>query len=407
MSKINKNNIINNNITNISNDDSNNVEDTKIHDDKILNINDNDDKTIITLNNNGITQINKDNMNIINKNDINIIDKQKNDNINIINDFNNINGDNDLIQNINENNIQNFFPLVGLKNLGSTCFMNAIIQCLLHISELSFYFLKEYPKDKSNLNTKNILSETKGNLSEAYYQLIKDINNLSQNNNNKSSKYYSPNNFKNIIGDYNPQFKKNEANDSKDLIVYLLQTFHAELNYLGDINAPNNIQFPDSSIRINIYNYFCLVYNSTNFSKISQLFYGTYETVITCSECKTNFYSFQKFEIISFSTYKYKNKEFDIMNGFRDMEKVNKLEGDNQYFCCKCNKLVNAETFYKILEPPIKLILNIDYGKNKINNVNQVIFDMEIDIKNYLSFYYGQKTKYRLCSVCTHKGKSG
>ena len=73
------------------------------------------------------------------------------------------------------------------------------------------------------------------------------------------------------------------------------------------------------------------------------------------------------------------------------MEKVNKLEGDNQYFCCKCNKLVNAETFYKILEPPIKLILNIDYGKNKINNVNQVKFYMEIDIKNYISFYYGQK----------------
>ena len=53
------------------------------------------------------------------------------------------------------------------------------------------------------------------------------------------------------------------------------------------------------------------------------------------------------------------------------------------------------------------MLINIDYGKNKINPVSQLIFEPEIDIKDYLCLYNGQKTKYKLCSVCTHIGKSG
>ena len=34
-------------------------------------------------------------------------------------------------------------------------------------------------------------------------------------------------------------------------------------------------------------------------------------------------------------------------------------------------------------------------------------FDFEIDLKPFLSFYNGQKTKYKLVAVCTHMGYSG
>ena len=283
--------------------------------------------------------------------------------------------------------------------------MNAILQFLIHIPELSLYFLKEYPKDKDILKLRNPNSTTKGDLSEAYYEVVSGVEKKSKENVKNNS--YNPKNFKEILGKYNPQFSQYEANDSKDLILYLLQTFHEELNYLGNNTAPTNIPLPDQTLRLNTYNYFNNGYNTTDFSKISQLFYGTYETVITCSECENSFYSYQKFEYISFSTFSYKNKDFDIMNGFKDIGAKQPLKGNNKYNCNTCNKLVEAETICKIIDLPKYLILNIDYGPNKINNVKKLIFDHEIDLQNYISLYCGQKTKYKLVAICTHLGDSG
>ena len=285
--------------------------------------------------------------------------------------------------------------------------MNAILQFLIHIPELSSYFLNEYPKDKDILKLKNPNSLTKGDLSDAYYNVILGVEKKIKEETKYNFNSYTPKKFKEILGKYNSQFSKYEANDSKDLILYLLQTFHEELNYFGDKTAPTNILPPNQTLRGNAYNYFNLVYNTTDFSKISQLFYGTYENVITCLECKNDFYSYQKFEYISFSTFLYKDKQFNIMNGFENIESKQYLKGDNKYHCNICKKLVEAEIICKIIDLPKYLILNIDYGKNKVYNVKKLIFGHEIDLQKYISFYCGQKTKYKLVEICTHIGSSG
>ena len=284
--------------------------------------------------------------------------------------------------------------------------MNATLQCLIHIPELSLYFLNEYQKDKEVLNNKNIMAKTKGHLSEAYYEVVKNVDDFSKREVTYSYSSYKPKNFKEILGTYNSQFSKYEANDSKDLILYLLQTFHEELNYFGDKSLPV-IQPMFPATRESTYQVFNLNYNTTNFSKISQLFYGTYENTIICSECKSIYYSYQKYEYISFSTYKYHNQIFEIKNGFADIESKQNLEGENKYYCNKCKKLVNAETYCKIIDFPNYLIINIDYGKDKKFGVKELEFEHEMDVKDFCSFYFGQRTKYKLVSICTHKGSSG
>ena len=360
---------------------------------EIINDNINIGKSITNVNNTNKYD-NDSNINInLNKNKSNNTNNKATTQVNNINNF--------IIININ------FFPLVGLNNVGSTCFMNATLQCLLHIPELSQYFLNEYPKDGNILKNKNYYIRTKGNLSDAYYDVVNGVDIKSKEVTNIGYNSYSPKYFKQILGKYNLQFSRYEANDSKDLILYLLQTFHEELNYFGDKMVPKNFLPPNNTLRVESYNYFNCSYNLTNFSKISLLFYGTYENVITCLKCQTNYFSYQKFEYISFSTYKYRNNTFDIMKGFEDFERKQKLIGDNKYFCNRCRKLENAEIFSKIIDLPQYLILNIDYGKNKVNDVRDLKFGYEIDLKPFLSSYNGQKTKYRLVAVCTHIGYSG
>ena len=396
----------------VSNITINTSRSTNVSINDINNNNSNINKSENIINTNNATNTNNNNnINIIINEDKNNANNQNNQNqINNYYNQNNKGDGRDKYNNAPMNNTIYIFPLIGLNNVGSTCFMNATLQCLLHISELNLYFLNEYPNDYNILRTKNSSSETMGNISLAYYNVINEVylksiqcnNNYYMNNNS-----FAPNEFKETLGKYNSQFRYYEANDSKDLILYLLQTFHEELNYFGDQPFPVNLLRPNQLNRADTFNYFNNTYNIQNFSIVSKLFYGTYENIIKCCNCNKMYFSYQKFEFISFSTYNYRNGIFNIYNGFQDNQAIQYLQGNNKYFCPSCQNLYDGETCCKIITPPSKLIINIDYGKNKINNVKQLIFDEKIDITSFINFNFGKKIIYQISGVCTHLGSSG
>ena len=347
-----------------------------------------------------------------NNNQNNYIDNNKSNTNNVNNNINpNCNINTNSSTNGSSNNNQNnyIFPLVGLNNVGSTCFMNATLQCLLHISELNSYFLTEYPNDRLVLNSKNASSDTKGNISLAYYNVLNGVykENLKCLKDHCMYTSFAPRDFKEILGSYNAQFKFYEANDSKDLILYLLQTFHEELNYFGDKAFPLAMPRPNQENRPETFNYFMTTYNIQNFSIMSKLFYGTYETTTKCCNCNRVYFSYQKFEFISFSIYNYRNSVFNIYNGFQDNQNTQYLIEDNQYSCPACKSLQNGEICCKIIQPPIKLIINIDYGKNKLYQPKQLNFDEMIDITRFINFNFGKNIIYQISGVCTHFGSSG
>ena len=357
-----------------------------------------------------------------------------NTNLNNINN-NNVNNNNQIINNTNTYFTQNnsifnlpkdyYFFTIGLYNIGSTCYMNATLQCLLHVSPLISYFKNLYPKNCEFLRKLNNSIPSKGYISNAFFDLIRAIfikinqssaslNNSTNNLNpqtsiisraNSLSKAVSPENFQKTLGRFNPQFKNLEANDSKDLILYLLQVMHQELNYFSK-NIPFN-GYPNQYDRAQTFCAFIASYDKTNYSIISDLFYGTYENVTKCAQCNLNIYNFQKFEFLSFGVSKYQGKEFNIMNGFDDYTKIDKLTGDNQYYCNKCKKLCDAEIQTKLIWPPKHLLINIDYGKNKKYMPSSVKFDEEIDITKYINFDFKKNIKYRIIGVCSHLGDSG
>jgi len=110
--------------------------------------------------------------------------------------------------------------LCGIRNLGNTCFMNCIIQCLNSARHLvDFFMTDEYKKD---LNRTNFLG-FKGEIAEEYAVLVAAIW-------SGHCKVIAPKRFKYIIGQFNEQFFSNDQQDSQEFLLALMDGLHEDLN---------------------------------------------------------------------------------------------------------------------------------------------------------------------------------
>ena len=293
-----------------------------------------------------------------------------------------------------------YFPLIGLKNVDSICYMNSILQCLLHIPQLNGFFINIYPEQKSELQKINKDIETRGRLCEEYHKIVIDIYKIQ----GFKRSYISPKDFINFLSQISGQF---EEIDAKDFLSYLFQTMHSELNYLGDkklINLPKCNQL----IEKESFNFFMSVSNNLNLSIISYLFNGILKSTTICKSCKKTFYNFQFFQFLNFSTLNFNHKIFNLYQGFKDFIKPNIMSGEDKCYCQNCKGLRDMEITNIIYSTPLYLIINIDYGENKKYKPEKVTFGGIIDIKMFVDEYdMSPSIIYKLIAVCSYIRKSG
>ena len=177
----------------------------------------------------------------------------------------------------NKNIMEDYFAptLIGLNNIGATCFMNSTLQCLSQTSHLTKYFLNE---ENGNRIKNNNLALKKQNLqlSPIYLELIKKLWNKN------GPKSFSPNNFMNIIEKMNPLFKQGQEGDSKDFIIFILEQLHKELKSPIKLNNKNNMIMPLNQYdKNNAFNYFFNDFKK-ECSIISDVFFGFTETTNEC-----------------------------------------------------------------------------------------------------------------------------
>ncbi len=109
---------------------------------------------------------------------------------------------------------------VGLRNLGNTCFMNSMLQCLNASTPLRQYF--ESKRYVNEINTKNALG-TGGVLAASYGSLVEEMW-------AGSYSVVAPTDFKETLGRFAPQFAGYQQQDSMELFSYLLDNLHEDLN---------------------------------------------------------------------------------------------------------------------------------------------------------------------------------
>ncbi|ESR52440.1 hypothetical protein CICLE_v10024375mg [Citrus x clementina] len=109
--------------------------------------------------------------------------------------------------------------LAGLQNLGNTCFMNSALQCLVHTPDLAQYFLGDYSDE---INTENPLG-MHGELALAFGDLLRKLW-------SSGRTAVAPRAFKGKLARFAPQFSGYNQHDSQELLAFLLDGLHEDLN---------------------------------------------------------------------------------------------------------------------------------------------------------------------------------
>ncbi len=301
--------------------------------------------------------------------------------------------------------------IIGLNNIGATCYMNATLQSFSNTDKLTEYFLNTYKYDPN---------DEKKIMSNEYYKVIKNLWDI-----NNKQKCYSPYDFKKKLSQENILFAGNFANDSKDLINFLLERIHTELNVINNNNyneddfLVNNIDQLDENKVLNKFKKELEVkYNSI----ISNLFHGILETKSKCLKCECLKYNFQIFSFIefplkainnyffskglrkNFNSNENQNPDVDLYECFEYYNRKDLMTGDNQMYCNICNGENDFEYGSQLYSIPEYLIINFNRGRNAIYEC-KVNFPEILDLSNYTTIK-DKNNKLELYSVICHIGPS-
>lgn len=193
--------------------------------------------------------------------------------------------------------------LVGLNNIGNTCYMNSILQIFLNMEEIRYIFI--HKDEASNRQFLSFILNT-GN---------KEINNIVQNKGYlvlelikllrekwlDEKRILTPSKFKEICGEYNSIFKTREQQDAHDFYTFLIDKLHEETNIISNndnINDSKELPETIETDEIDLANAYWANEVRKNASFFYALFMGQLKSTLICSECKTKKIKFEPFSAL-------------------------------------------------------------------------------------------------------------
>ncbi|XP_058455432.1 ubiquitin carboxyl-terminal hydrolase 32 isoform X2 [Malaya genurostris] len=235
----------------------------------------------------------------------------------------------------------------GLHNLGNTCFMNAALQVLFNTQPLTQYFIKKM--HMYELNVSNKLG-TKGQLAVRYAELLREVWTASQ-------RSIAPLKLRFCVTKHAPQFSGGGQHDSQELLDWLLDSLHEDLNRVME-KPYSELKDSDGRSDVEVAAEAWSQHNARNQSIIVDLFYGQLKSKVTCTGCGRDSVRFDPFSLLSLplpvENYTYCEVLVTLLDGSVPVKYGLRLNSEQKYWDLKIQL---AELC--VLDPELMLVCEL------------------------------------------------
>lgn len=301
----------------------------------------------------------------------------------------------------------------GLRNLGNTCFMNAILQSLSNIEQFNRYF-KELPA------TAEIGGKTTGRMYHTRRQgdtsvsLVEEVRKTLCSLWQGNQTAFSPDSLFYTIWKLMPSFRGYQQQDAHEFMRYLLDHLHRELQSRknGELLSEDEGRLPTGEKG-------CL---NGNTSVVTSVFGGVLQNEVNCLICGTESRKFDPFLDLSLdipSQFRQKRKKDqepgptctlrDCLQSFTDLEELDETE---LYYCHTCKMRQKSTKKFWVKKLPKVLCLHLKrfhwttFFRNKVDTY--VKFPMRgLDMRGYLlepEAAAPDSCLYDLAAIVVHHG---
>jgi len=266
----------------------------------------------------------------------------------------------------------------GLRNIGNSCYLNSVLQCILHCDALQNYLVKG--RYKSDLNSR---SKTRGAVAESSADLFETL---------LSGQTGSPNSVKNAVSKASGLFRGTAQEDAQEFLRWYLEALHEDVSRV--ITKPRITVEAKSAAQA------WSQYTSRENSAIVELCVGQLKSSLTCSNCGYVSEVWDPFWDLSVPIPRSARNIKDCLNEF---EREEVLDGSEKPKCEKCKtrrrmtKKFSVEKWPKVLVIHLKRFGDsIGFSRSKITT----------DIK-FPTTLPTSSGSYTLQAVCNHSGGVG
>ena len=295
--------------------------------------------------------------------------------------------------------------VVGLRNLGNTCFMNSALQCLSNTVNLTDYFLGfEW---QTEINADNPLGSG-GQLARAYGSLVDQL--WSKDANRSSA--LTPKSFKRSLERVNPMFAGYEQHDTGELLTFLLDGLHEDLNRVEKKPYVEEVEC-DGRSEDEVSREAWKGYLLRNKSIVVDIFQGQLRSTLRCLECGYARVKFDPFMYLTLPIPKKGGRKTDIMACLDVFCAEETLDGDEQWYCPKCKTHVDARKKLDLWKmPPVLIIIlkrfEFDLYGNRSKLDAHVAFPVQdLDFRGYVQSKEREPPIFDLFAFANHMGGFG